>query len=212
MRIRCCIALVGVLAMTAPAAAQDRGFYLGIGAGQARVDVETGSFDDDIRGLGFATSSTSADETDFAWKLFGGYQFNRHFALELGRADLGEFGFHTDTTGPAGRLGGEIKADAWFLDGVGMVPLNDRFSLLGRVGITRWDLDLRGRGTINGAPLSVGADDDGVGWKLGLGAEYSFNRQFSARLEWERYNDVGDKDNPGKDDVDVFGLTLRVRF
>src|SRR5688500_16546060 len=39
-------------------------------------------------------SVVSCDETDNAYKVFGGYTFNRNVALEVGFADLGEF--HAD--------------------------------------------------------------------------------------------------------------------
>ena len=56
---------------------RDAGFYIGGALGQSSFDVE-------------CARTTSCDDSDSSWKIFGGYQFNKHFALEFGYADLGE--------------------------------------------------------------------------------------------------------------------------
>lgn len=96
-------------------AAEDNGFYLGAGAGQAYVD--DGIFDDE----------------DTAYSGFVGYQFNRHFALEGGYADFGEI--EPDV------LGSKLEASSTYLTAVGIVPFTDRFSGYAKAGIGRWDLD-----------------------------------------------------------------------
>jgi OOP family OmpA-OmpF porin len=60
--------LAGVLAMAGPAAAQ---LYLGATIGQAE-------FKEGCLGTG------ECDEKDTAWRILGGYQFNKFFAAELG--------------------------------------------------------------------------------------------------------------------------------
>jgi OOP family OmpA-OmpF porin len=204
-----CAAVADAQQMTAP---QERGFYLGVGAGRSRVDFDTDDVDATVRALGFATSSTSADETDTAWKLFGGYRFNRYFALELGYTDLGRFTFDTTTTGPAANFDGRLKGNVWSLDAVGIAPLGDRFSLFGKVGVIRWDLSARVAAFAGGAAVTDKVSDDGFSWKLGLGAQYQFTPAFGARLEWERLRKVGDNDTTGKGDVDLFTLGLLLRF
>ena len=68
------------------------------------------------------------------YKLFGGYKFNKNFALEGGYFDLGKFGF-TATTVPAGTLNGNIKLKGLNLDAVGILPIAEKFSAFGRVGL-----------------------------------------------------------------------------
>ena len=58
-----------------------------------------------------STSAFSRDESGQGFKVFGGYQINRNFALEGGYFNLGKFGF-TLTTVPAGTLSGSIKVQA----------------------------------------------------------------------------------------------------
>jgi OOP family OmpA-OmpF porin len=75
--------VLGVLVMAAAscagatALAQDGRAYLRLALGQSQADID-------------CTGTTSCDDGDTAWKVFGGYQFNRHFALEAGYANLGE--------------------------------------------------------------------------------------------------------------------------
>jgi OOP family OmpA-OmpF porin len=211
MRIVKYTALAAALLAAAPALAQSRGPYLGISGGYSRSDIDTGEINDEARSAGFATASTSADETDTAWKVFAGFQFNRNFALELGYADLGEFSSRTRTTGPAATVNGEFKAKAWSLDAVGTLPLNDRFSLLARAGAMYYDLDARAAAVAAGVPVTVHESDKDVSWKAGLGAQYSFATNLGARLEWEHYHRLGDADT-GKSDVDTISLGLQFRF
>ena len=53
-------------------AAEQPGFYVGAGAGQAMID------DGDL------------DDEDTAFSAFAGYDFNRYFGLEAGYADFGK--------------------------------------------------------------------------------------------------------------------------
>lgn len=96
-------------------AAEDNGFYLGAGAGQALVD--DGPYDDE----------------DTAFSAFAGYQFNRHFALEGGYADFGEI--------EPGIAGTSLEAGAAYITAIGIVPFTDRLEGYAKAGIGRWDLD-----------------------------------------------------------------------
>jgi opacity protein-like surface antigen len=42
-----------------------------------------------------------------------------------------------------------------------------------------------------------------------VGASYAFTATLSARLEWERYFDVGDKNTTGKSNVNLFALSVQ---
>ena len=67
------------LAAGAPAAlAQDAGFYAGIGFGQSKVK----DFCEGVVG--------TCDDKDTAWKILGGYQFNKYLGaeIEIGRAHV----------------------------------------------------------------------------------------------------------------------------
>ncbi len=65
------VLLMALLLIPATSAAEDRGWYVGIGAGGS---------DDDV-----------LDESDTGVKVFGGFRFNRVVAVEAAAVDLGEF-------------------------------------------------------------------------------------------------------------------------
>ena len=108
-------AVLGMAALSAGAAEQP-GFYVGAGAGQAMID--DGALDDD----------------DSAFSAFAGYQLNPYFGLEAGYADLGK-------TEPLGSAGPELEADAAYLVAVGTLPFTDRFSGYAKAGYSDWNVD-----------------------------------------------------------------------
>ena len=60
-------------------------------------------------------ATLASDESDTAYKIFGGYQFNHIFGVEVGYFNLGKFGFNLRTL-PAGTLAGTIKAQGANVD------------------------------------------------------------------------------------------------
>src|SRR5262245_15711415 len=136
---------------------------------------------------------TCCDDTDTAGKILGGYQFSRNFDLELAYADLGEAKIGANTLGTKG-----VEAT-----GVGMVPLGEGFSVLARGGLFSWKADLKGPGA---------ADSTGTNLTYGAGVKFDFNRDFSARLEWQRYKDVGDVNKTGQTDIDFIGASFMYRL
>lgn len=191
------------------AVAGDNGFYLGGNLGRTDATIDDQGISDRLATRGFTMLSISDDEKDNGYKLFGGYQFTRHFALEGGYFDLGKFGFTADTD-PAGTYSGDIKIRGWNLDAVGLVTLGDHFSLIGRYGM-QW---AESRDTFSGTGADHvlqthrrGRDRND---KYGLGVQYDFTPRFSIRMEDERYRINDAVGNIG--DVDMVSLGLLVRF
>lgn len=178
--------LAGLFALTATAAAHAQSplpgdFYFGAGAGQAEHD-----FDDDLAarqslGGGFTAGGLTRDRKDTGYKLFGGYQLNRWFAVEAGYFDLGTSRF-TGPTLPTGQVIGETSVRGLNLDLVGTLPLTDRFSLIGRVGA----LHARTEGRFDTPTGRLDTDARGTQARGGLGLQYAFSRSWSARAEIER--------------------------
>jgi OOP family OmpA-OmpF porin len=202
---------LAVLAMSASsvAVADDAGWYIGANVGQSRATIDNARITSQLLGAGFATTAITDDEQHIGFKLFGGYQLNRYFALEGGYFDLGRFGF-TATTLPPGTLKGTIKLDGFNLDAVGLLPFGSRWSAFGRVGANYASAKdtFTGTGAVN--VLDPSPSKSGINIKYGAGLQYQFTRAFGGRLEAERYrvNDaVGHKG-----DVDLFSLGLVYRF
>src|SRR4029077_202025 len=101
------LGLVGFAAMNSQfAVALDPGWYGGLSIGESKAKIDDARITDSLLGSGLTTTSMSNDTHDTGYKLFGGYKFNKNFALEGGYFNLGEFGF-TSTTNPAGTLSGK---------------------------------------------------------------------------------------------------------
>lgn len=163
------------LGMTGTALAETD-FYAGASIGQATIDGCDGL--------------KKCDDEDTSWKIFGGWEMNRNFAIEAAWVDLGEV---------SGSMGGSVvsaEIDGWVIAGKGMLPLGEQFSVFGKLGAIMWDIE--------GGGVASGMDDDGTDLVYGLGAQYMFTDRFGVVGEWEWY----DIDS----DIDVFSIGAVIKF
>jgi OOP family OmpA-OmpF porin len=202
MNIKRAIALTGLVAVTAGisllASAQDAGFYAGAAVGQSRIS-------DACEGV-----TVACDDKDTAWKVFGGYQFNKNFGAEVGYVDLGKATANGVITGVT--VSADAKVKGFEVLGVGTLPIANNFSAYGKLGFFRWDLDVSATGVISGFSATVSASETGTDFTFGLGLKYDFAKNIGARLEWQRYNDIGKESTTGKSDADLFSLGIVFKF
>jgi OOP family OmpA-OmpF porin len=177
-----CAAGATMFAAAAPASAQGTSFYIGASAGTTSSNVC-----DNLGGLGL----TACDDGDTGLKIYGGALLNQNFALELGYADLGK----VTATGPGGTATASV--DGLQFAALGILPLNPKFSLFGKVGLYLWDVKVAG----SGGSIS----DDGNDIMLGLGLMWNLTQQFALRAEWERFDVDGD-------DIDMISVGAQFRF
>jgi len=178
--------------------------YAGVGVGQA----EARSLCDSVPGV----TINSCDDDDDSWRIFGGYQFNKYFAVELGYAGLGEGAGSFVVTG-VGSGTARLEAKAWDLVVVGILPINERFSIFGKLGFARWDVDASATVAIPGFGTGAGSvSEDGTDLTQGVGAQFNFTKNVGARVEWQRYNSVGAANTTGESDIDVISASLLVTF
>src|ERR1019366_5366934 len=199
------LAGLGSVVATASFAQEDSYLYGGLSIGQSRAKIDENRIPASLLGSGLTTTSMSRDESSVAYKLFGGYQMNRDFAIEGGYFDLGKFGF-TSTTTPAGTLNGRIKLRGLNLDLVGTLPLTDRFSAIARVGgqFASARDNFSGGGAIS--VLNPNPSKSEFNYKAGLGLQYEFSRSFLMRAEAERYRINDAVGNHG--DINLYSLSL----
>lgn len=119
-------------------------------------------------------------------KIFLGYSFDRHFAVEAGYATLGKATASGLATSGFAFLPINLsyKMTAPYIDAVGTLPLNEKWSLLGRVGVasSRTSASV----SIDGLGVS-GPSKTKLGEKFGAGIGYNFNSKVTVRAEWESY-------------------------
>jgi OOP family OmpA-OmpF porin len=191
------------------AGAQQAGWYGGINLGQSRSKIDDARIASGLLAGGFTSASLADDDRDTGGKIFGGYQFNRNFAVEGGYFDLGKFGFTANTV-PLGTLTGNIKIKGVNIDLVGMLPITDKFSAFGRVGVSRAEARDTFTGTGLVRVLMPTANKRDTNAKVGLGLQYAFNDALGVRAEVERYRINDAVGNKG--DIDLVSLGLVYRF
>lgn len=180
------LVVLGLLAagVSGPAAAQ---IYIGgsVGFAQSKDICDA------------VASGVSCDDNDSAWRAFGGYQFNRYVALELGFANIGE------SSGSGGGAFFTVEAkEAFDLSGVFTVPVAERLALLLRFGAHRT------RTTVNDTGLEQAKTASS--FTYGVGAEYALGN-LGVRAEWQRYDNISGG-TVAESDIDVFSVGLLFRF
>lgn len=203
-------ALTVLAATVIPVAyADDAGWYAGFNAGQSRATIDDSRIADGLLAQGFTTTSIDEQDRHFGFKAFGGYEFNRYFALEAGYFDLGKFGFTADTV-PTGSLRGDIKIKGANLDVVGSLPIGDQFSVFARAGLNYAYANDSFAGTGAVAVINPSPSKSSANYKFGFGAQYDFTPAFGMRIEAERYRIDDAVGNKG--DVDLYSAGLVFKF
>jgi OOP family OmpA-OmpF porin len=119
-----------------------------------------------------------AGEHDTAFKLLGGYRVNRHLAAE------GAYAWLFDKNG--------AEASAFEVTALGFVPLAERFSAFGRLGLANAYIE---------APV---LDSEKVQLTYGFGLQYDLTPALGIRGQWQRY----DTD----EELDLLSIGLVWRF
>ncbi len=143
----------------------NRGVYLGASVGRS-----------DLSDLS-PEQALDVDDEDIAYGLTLGFQFNRYIALETEYLDLGEISVGQ---APAGALASADASGARF-SVVGMLPLSQRFSAVGKLGLFAGDVDER----FFGQPADSSSD---VASAIDLGIQYKLTNHVFLSLDWSNYD------------------------
>lgn len=177
------VATAFAFAIAAPTLAAGVGWYVGASAGETLFDEAC----DDISG--------SCDDTDFGWKAFVGYQATPMWGLELFYTDLGKL------SASAAPFKAEMEAQGVGMFATGTWPIGGGFDVFAKFGALNWDVD--SKFSDSSIPASTSPDSTGTNLAFGVGARHSFTRNFAVRVEWDRFNDVGDNNTGGEGDLDL---------
>lgn len=168
------------------------GWYFGLGAGQAKGrDWDAARFASFFATKGVVAAQTAADSSDLGFKVFGGYQINKYFALEGGYTQLNDFTANgVGSTALTGSLYQAQGSNAWVLAAVGALPLTKKFSLFGKVGADSWKTSTKTivRNTSTSAFTRTDSVERGVDPYYGVGASYALTDNLGVRGEYERYD------------------------
>lgn len=203
MEVRQIVFLVFLSGAVTPVLAGD--LYLLGAVGQSQFDVARGTIDKALTRAGARNISSSTDDTDTAYKIQLGYQFNPYFAIEGGYVDLGKATYTANFNG--GSANASIKASGINLAVLGMFPVSESLSLFGKLGVINAEAktDLRATGltaSVSNTTLRTGA---------GLGLNYNLEKSIAARIEYEEFYKLGDTDG-GTEQVSLWSAAILYRF
>lgn len=184
-----------------PGSAHAQGWIVGASVGAAKQhDYDIGA------------PIANPDDTDTAFRLFGGYQISPMQAVIASFVDLGKARY----SGPS--LGG--FSDSLDADGidvsyvVGWTPgEQNRVAVFGTVGVLSWDQDV----SLTDAAIDFQAHDEGTSFSFGFGAEVNLSADGSSpwgvHFDYQIFKDVGSEDNSGQElDRDSISVGVSYRF
>lgn len=154
-------------AVVAPAVAAD--MYAGVNLGQTKYDFGAGA----------------AKDTSTAFGILGGYTINENFAAEAAYTSLGSVDVGFGTT---------VKGSVISLSGVGSYPFNKEFSLFGKLGVARTNVD-----------ITANPSESKTGVTFGLGGQYNVTPAAGIRVGFDRYK-VGSTNSINADVISVGGV------
>jgi OOP family OmpA-OmpF porin len=158
-------AAIVLLEVSPPAGAQEA--YLG-----ASYLSSSGEFD---------TSVESFDPDDSGWKLFGGYNFNKYWGMELAFYDLGNL----EDSGTSGTFSADVSV--YDLGFRGILPVGERFEIAAKLGFSNVSVD----SSLTGPIGTTRAEASDWEFAYGLGLAFKIGKRFGLRAEWEAW-DVAD--------------------
>jgi len=213
------------IGLVASAQAAELGWYgVGFGGESSASGISQNQVDENLVaifesvGLDVVDLTATLDDSDTGFGLAGGYQLNDHFAVEFAYVDLGSVNYRASVTVSDGvdqadaDVGLESSAQGPVLSALGILPIGERFSLFGRVGLSLLNAEGTARIALDGISQRASQSSQKSDPMLGVGAELSLSKHFAIRLAWDRYFDVGTENVTGDVDADLITLGMRIGF
>ncbi|SDE62246.1 OmpA-OmpF porin, OOP family [Massilia sp. PDC64] len=139
-------------------------------------------------GIGAATADNkSTDDYKTSAKIYGGYEFDQNWGVEAGYTNFDKQDIP----------GGNVKGSGTYVAGKYSLPLGERFTGYGKLGVSYNERKLSSN-TLG----QVNSYDTGL--YGGVGVEYKLNQNLALNAEYERYGK--DKALGAKADVYTVGL------
>ncbi|PWF47979.1 OmpA family protein [Massilia glaciei] len=186
-------------------------WYIGNGIGQSRSDLDAASLRA-VLPAGSTATGIRGDTKDYGSKLYLGKQLGRNFAVEGGYFQLGHHYTHMNATAPVSGLNSDTVFRGFNMDLLAQMPLSQRFSVYGRLGVHYSEYKARNSGSsvLVGRAGGREVSERSLNPKVGLGLEYKFTEAWAMRVEAERYR-VDKTVGLGKD-VDLYSVNLIYKF
>ncbi len=152
----------------------NKGYYLGGAIGQSEATT-------------YCNGASGCEDSDSAWKIFGGYKILDKVSIEGTYLNLGDIR----------KDGQNSDVSAFAAYGVGTLPVTERFDAFAKIGGAYWKSE------------NTDGSQSGFGLAYGVGAKMTLNETTKIRAEWEKVTDV---DTSGTEDSDINMLSIGVEF
>jgi len=194
------LALAGLISASS-AFADDHGFYVlgGVGkvtggdGGQSSIDNALGT----AGGGGFSSSM----DNPTVYRLQGGYQLNQNWAVEGGY--LGSS--NTNYSASGGNLPGTVTSSGslsgWNVTGVGILPLANKFSLVGKLGVA----NMQESADVSAGNFSTSTGGSKTDATYGVGLKYDFNNATFIRADLDSYN-IGNSNGSSRSTIGTINV------
>jgi hypothetical protein len=163
--------------------------------------------------------TVSTKDNDIGYQATFGFRFNHYFAAELGLVQYGELsstvhgeldqgnGFVPASVKLAFNVGGPV------VSAIGILPLGEKVEAYGRLGYLFASSERQISSRLDGQSGGTNsAKGDSQGAVYGVGIAWHINQVYSIRAEYQKIDGVGQNDRTGKEDLNVVGLGLLIRF
>jgi OmpA-OmpF porin, OOP family len=150
--------------------------YIGISGGATRYSAD-------------CDSAVRCDKSDMGLKLYGGYKFTPHLALEGGYASLGSFKTSTNNTVLGREISTSLRSSAFSLGGAFFYEFVPHFTAMGRLGLASGKIKVSSE---------AGSDSETkINPYAGVGVGYSLTPSLSLNgtLDMNRFKYRGDSQN-----------------
>lgn len=184
---------------SAPAfAANERLNYVGISAGQATVE--------DFCGGG----ESFCDDSAPTFRIHVGSKLSNFASFELGYRYIDD----VEASGVVSGVGVAAAVTGHFVDTtlqLGM-PEFGPFRVFTKAGLQFWRLNVDVAAS-NGVQTASASDSDtGVGFRTGLGMSYEIADELWLRADWDYLVNIGDENETGETDINVFSVGPEFKF
>lgn len=177
-------ALAALATVASPAIAGDMYFLGSLGTASYGSATQTDT-DTELVRLGKAGVQSTAGTTSTGYKAILGYQLYPHVAIEGGYVDMGKVTYNATYTG--GSIAVDSASTGMNFSVLGLAPVNEQFSLFGKIGYTMGSI--KSTGSSAGTTVSLTQDKNSLG--LGFGGIYQITPTLGLRAEVEKlYSDI----------------------
>ncbi|MGK0270287.1 MAG: OOP family OmpA-OmpF porin [Cocleimonas sp.] len=150
------------------------GYYVGGAIGQSEAST-------------YCNGASGCEDSDSAWKVFGGYKLLDKLSIEGAYLNLGDIR----------KDGQNSDVSAFAAYGVGTLPVTEKFDAFAKLGATHWKSE------------NTDGNQSGFGMAYGIGAKMTLNETTKIRAEWEKILDV-ETSNSEKSDINMLSIGVEI--